>query len=108
MSIPATLLVGGMRDHFVFEIDLSFERGRIRVGNGLYEEYESAASPYYAGVKSLRLKPEICFEKTRYFSGMMEEAVALIRDPKRLPISSGEDGLRAVKAIREILKKCRG
>ncbi|MBL8995124.1 MAG: Gfo/Idh/MocA family oxidoreductase [Spirochaetia bacterium] len=106
--IPASVVVGGRRDHFVFEIDLSFERGRIRVGNGLYEEYESVASPYYAGVKSLRLKPEIRFEKTRYFSGMMEEALGLIRDPKRQPVSSGEDGLQAVKAIREILKKCRG
>lgn len=106
-TVPGSLLVGGMRDHFVFELDLSFERGRIRVGNGLFEEFESVTSPYYSGVKSLRLKPEIRFEKTRYFSGMMEEAVALIRDPLRQPISSGEDGLRAVKAIREIRRACK-
>ncbi len=104
---PGTLLVGGGRDHLVFEIDLSFERGRIRVGNGLYEEYESKESPYYAGMKSLILKPEIRFDKTLYFAGMMEEAVALVKDPKRLPVSSGEDGLRAVEVIREMIRKTR-
>lgn len=107
LPVPAHLLVGGRRDHFVFELDLSFERGRIRVGNGLYEEYESVESPYYVGAKSLRLIPGIRFEKTRYFSGMMEEAVALIRDPSREPISGGEDGLKAVKAIRDIIRFCK-
>jgi hypothetical protein len=37
----------------VFELELSFETGRIRVGNGILKFENSVESPYYTGYRSL-------------------------------------------------------
>jgi hypothetical protein len=75
----------------------------LRIGNGLYEEWENRPSPYYERFHSLRrsrVKPP---RRTGYFRGMLADAVAVLRQPGRKPVSSGEDGLAAVEAIERIL-----
>ena len=94
------------RDHLVFELDLSFERGRIRVGNGLYEEFVGGASPLYDSMRSLlpvEVDPSSLYP-TQYFLGMAEDAVRAAREPHYRPVSLAEDGLAALQAIEQILR----
>lgn len=102
-EVTILLEVGPGRDHIVFEVDISFEKGRVRVGNGIYEEYESAESPYYERMKSLR-KKDISFPKTEYFKRMFDDAVALFKGEKQRPESSIEDGLEAMRVIDRIIR----
>jgi predicted dehydrogenase len=53
--LPILIEVGNGRNFVVFELDLVFSKGRIRIGNGLYEEYQSQPSPYYEKMNSLAL-----------------------------------------------------
>jgi predicted dehydrogenase len=102
-GVPAALEASGRLEPLIFELDLCFTRGRLRIGNGLYEEWENRPSPYYERFHSLRrsrVKPP---RRTGYFRGMLADAVAVLRQPGRKPVSSGEDGLAAVEAIERIL-----
>ena len=100
---PVSIEVGTGRDHVVFELDLSFTRGRIRVGNGLYEEYRSRTSPYYEGMRSLRKTGIRRLKKTGYFSHMLEDAVRCLREPNHEPVSSAVDGYQALVFIDSVL-----
>ena len=102
-GVPVSLQVGGGLEPLVFELDLCFRRGRLRIGNGLYEEWVSAPSPYYQGFRSLRRLRRRAPRRTGYFSGMLADAVAVLREPGRRPVSSGADGLAAEEAIERIL-----
>ncbi len=97
------LLCGYCTEPFTFEIDLQFERGRIRIGNGLLEFYESRESPYYEGFRSLMrdasVKP---IRKTGYFSGMAQNCIDFL-DGKSPLLSPLPDGVRALKTIEKIL-----
>jgi predicted dehydrogenase len=97
------LEVSGDFEALVFELELGFQRGRLRVGNGVYEEWESAPSRFYEGFHSLRRVSAPRFRRTRYFAGMMEDAVAVALHPGRIPQSSGQEGLRALETIESIL-----
>ena len=98
-DIPAVIEVASGRDYVIFELDLSFSEGRIRVGNGMYEEYESGPSPYYEGMRSL-LKNDVPRPfPTGYFSNMMDDAVECVRDKNREPVSSAVDGYKAIAFI---------
>jgi predicted dehydrogenase len=88
----------------VFELDLDLSRGRLRIGNGLFEAWRSEPSPYYEGFHSLKRARVEAFRTTGYFSGMLADAVAVLRHPGRRPVSAGEDGLAAVEAIDRILR----
>jgi predicted dehydrogenase len=101
---PVSLEVSGLLEPLVFELDLLFRRGRLRIGNGLYEEWGSEPSPYYEGFSSLRRLRARPPRRTGYFSGLLADAVAVLREPGRQPVSSGEDGLAAVEAIEKILE----
>ena len=103
-GVPGSLEVSGRLEPLVFELDLLFTRGRLRVGNGLYEEWESAPSPWYEGFSSLRRLRRAPLRSTGYFRGMLADAVAVLRSPGRQPVSSGADGLAAVLAIERILR----
>jgi len=98
-AVPACIEVASGRDYVVFEIDMSFTSGRIRIGNGLYEEYSSGKSPFYEGFRSLARgharRPRI----TGYFRNMLSDAVRCVRDPDAIPVSSARDGYTAVHAI---------
>ncbi|MDC7234855.1 MAG: gfo/Idh/MocA family oxidoreductase, partial [Spirochaetales bacterium] len=96
--------ISGGRDHLVFELDLSFESGRIRIGNGVYELWGSEESPYYSGFRSLK---EYCSGwngRTAYFSAMMNHALELYRNPGRQSASSFRDALQVIRLMDEILK----
>jgi predicted dehydrogenase len=97
------------RDHLVFEMTLGFERGRVVVGNGVYEEYVSGKSPHYEGFRSLEKKIDTVCKDTGYFMGMLSDAVAVLGDPShaRKPVSAGIGGYMAIKTIHDILKKCK-
>ncbi len=99
---PVLYEAGRRRDHLVFELDLSFERGRINVGNGYYNEYSSQTSPFYEHYRSL-LREEISFPYTRYFTEMFSDAVRCYRDQNARPVSSIGDGVSSLEAIYSIL-----
>ncbi|MFO7850419.1 MAG: hypothetical protein R6V67_10700, partial [Spirochaetia bacterium] len=103
-EIPVCIEVGSQRDHLVFELELDFERGRIRVGNGTYSFEKSAESPYYEGYRSLIPDKDAPPrpEKTGYFSGMVADAVRCVREPAHRPLSSALDALEVIKFIRSV------
>jgi predicted dehydrogenase len=103
-GIPVLVETGAGRDHLTFELDLSFERGRLRIGNGLYEQYESRESPYYTGFRSLLPGDTADFAATGYFANMVKDAAACARDPLRRPVSSALDGLAALEFILSLKK----
>ena len=98
-GVPVVLESGAERDYLAFETDLCFSAGRIRIGNGLYEEYESRKSPYYEGFRSLIKTKAKTFAQTGYFVNMMKDAAACVHEPTRIPISGAADGLAALKFI---------
>jgi predicted dehydrogenase len=102
-SVPIVLDVSGGRDHLVFELDLSFEKGRIRIGNGVYELWSSQESPYYTGFRSLSCTSSGWKGRTAYFSSMMNHAIELLNNPGRKCESSYRDGLKVLELIDEIL-----
>ena len=101
-NINVHLEVAGGRNHLVFELDLSFTRGRIRIGNGIYELWTSMASPYYTGFRSLQKKQDGWSGNTGYFAGMMTHAVELFRNPETVNESSIYDAYAALTAIKTI------
>jgi len=100
---PVVLEVAGHRDHVVFELDLSFAKGRVRVGNGLYEEYISDSSPYYEKMRSLRLIDK-SFQKTEYFKAMFADAVKCFKQSDWQPGSTAQDAFDASSFIERILE----
>jgi predicted dehydrogenase len=97
------LEVSGRHEALVFELEMGFERGRLRIGNGIYERWDSAPSRFYERFFSLQPAYHRRFRRTGYFAGMLADAVAVAREPGRRPVSSGEDGLRALEVIEAML-----
>lgn len=94
------------RDHLVFELDLSFASGRLKIGNGTFEVWESKPSRLYERFRSLELvrgKAGEGFGKTGYFALMMEHAVSLFRDPALPGESTFRDGLAAIELLDRII-----
>ncbi len=98
-DVPVLVEIGGGREYLVFELTVSCERGEIQLGNGVYRELESGASPYYEGYRSLRLVRENPFTETGYFRNMVADAAACARDPERRPASGAGDAEYATRAI---------
>jgi predicted dehydrogenase len=98
-GLPVIIEAGTRRDHLLFELDLSFSSGRIRIGNGLYEEYTSGDSPYYENINSLRKTESPVFNRTGYFSNMLADAVECFKNRESVPVSSAIDGYKAVSFI---------
>jgi hypothetical protein len=94
--------LGAGRDHLVFELEFSCERGRLRIGNGVFEVWESAPSPYAGGFRSLKDTGAVFEGSTGYFANMMAAALACVREPGREPESSALDGLRVIEYLRRI------
>lgn len=97
--VPVVLEVGSGRDHLVFEVTLSFSKGRLRVGNGVFAVEKSACSPYYEDYRSLVPEPSAPIGPTGYFANMVADAVACFREPGREPVSSAVDGYEVAKFI---------
>ncbi|MDR2768596.1 MAG: Gfo/Idh/MocA family oxidoreductase [Treponema sp.] len=98
-GIPFVLELGAERDHLVFELSFSCEKGSLRIGNKIFEVRESAESPYAEGFRSLEKIRDGFGEKTGYFSGMAADAVACTRDSGRRPRSAAADGLAVIRYL---------
>jgi predicted dehydrogenase len=100
-SIPFLMELGAGRDHLVFELEISCERGRLRIGNGIFEIWESEESPYAEGFRSLAKSEKIkgFSGPTGYFSNMIEDAVACFSDKTKIPISGALDGLKVIEYL---------
>jgi predicted dehydrogenase len=101
-GVPVRMEIASKRDHTVFELDLSFTSGRIRIGNGIFEVHKSAKSPHYEHLYSLTSTGERGPAVTGYFANMLRDAVACARDPLKDPRSTAVDGFRAVEIIDRI------
>jgi predicted dehydrogenase len=102
-SIPVVIEIGAGRDHVVFEMEFSCERGRLRIGNGVFEVWESGESPYAEKFRSLKRTAETFEGATGYFANMMADAAACARDPSRQPESSAADGLRVIEYLNAVM-----
>jgi predicted dehydrogenase len=102
ISIPFVIEIGAGRDHLVFEIEFSCERGRLRIGNGVFEVWESAESPYAENFRSLLRTGETFEGPTGYFANMMADAAACIREPDREPVSSAAQGLAVIEYLHSV------
>ncbi|MDR0324339.1 MAG: gfo/Idh/MocA family oxidoreductase, partial [Treponema sp.] len=101
-EIPVVIETGAGRDYLVFEIEFSCERGRLRIGNGVFEVWESAPSPYAEKFRSLKKTDENFSGPTGYFSNMLKDAVLCVRQPGNTPRSSAMDGLRVIEYLNSI------
>jgi len=104
LDIPVLLEIGAGRDHLVFEIEFSCEKGRLRIGNGIFEVYQSFPSPYAQKFRSLKNTGEKFSGPTGYFANMLKDAVACVKDPRRSPVSSAIDGLRVIEYLDSVKK----
>jgi len=94
---------GRKRDHLLFEIDCSFETGRITAGNGYYHEYASKPSPFYRNFRSL-IRENRAFKKTAYFANMFDHACRVAEGIEKSR-SSAADALFALTCVESILSK---
>jgi len=113
-NVPVLVEAGAGRDHYVFELDLGFVSGRIRIGNGLYEEYRSEKSRFYEGFNSLQKMKVPCEDPnqwpcgpTGYFTRMLEDAVRCARK-RTEPLSSARDGFIALRFINGVFHLSKG
>jgi len=100
--LPIVIEIGAERDHLVFEMEFSCEKGRLRIGNGVFEVWESVPSPYADKFRSLKKTDETFNGPTGYFANMVKDAVACVKEPGRLPRSSAADGLRVIEYLNSI------
>ncbi|MDR0642948.1 MAG: Gfo/Idh/MocA family oxidoreductase [Treponema sp.] len=98
-EFPCVIELGAQRDHLVFEIEFSCEAGRLRIGNGVYEVWESADCPYAEGFRSLLPAPDRFQGKTGYFTSMIADAVNCVRNPSLQPRSSALDALKVIEYL---------
>jgi len=101
-KIPVVIDVGAERDHLVFEVELSFVKGRVRVGNGVLQYEVSGESPFYENYRSLLPDETPRIGRTGYFSNMLEDAVRCVREADHPPVSGAPDGLEVMKFIRSL------
>jgi predicted dehydrogenase len=101
-TIPFVMEIGAERDHLVFELEFSCEKGRLRIGNGIFEVWESVESPYADGFRSLEKKREGFSEATGYFSNMIKDAAACCVKKNKIPLSKALDGLQVIRYLNSV------
>jgi len=101
--VPVIFEIGAGRDHLVFEIEFSCEKGRLRIGNGVFEIWESAPSPYAEKFRSLKNTGEVFSGPTGYFANMLKDAVCCVNDRNRQPVSGAIDGLRVIEYLNTVM-----
>lgn len=99
---PFLLEIGAGRDHLVFELEFSCIQGRLRIGNGIFEVWESQESPYAQGFRSLCKTQDVFEGLTGYFANMVQDAVACVREPGLEPRSSALEGLRVIHYLNSV------
>ncbi|MDR0496413.1 MAG: Gfo/Idh/MocA family oxidoreductase [Treponema sp.] len=100
--IPVVIEAGAGRDHFAFEMEFSCTNGRLRIGNGVFEVWESDESPYAEKFRSLKRTVDVFVGRTGYFANMVADAVSCVREPGRKPVSSAADGLRVIEYLHSV------
>ncbi|MDR2716993.1 MAG: Gfo/Idh/MocA family oxidoreductase [Treponema sp.] len=100
--IPVIMEIGAGRDHLAFEMEFSCEKGRLRIGNGVFEVWESVPSPYAEKFRSLKRTDEIFNGPTGYFANMVQDAVACVKETGRQPRSGAADGLRVIEYLNSV------
>jgi predicted dehydrogenase len=103
-NIPILMEIGAGRDHLVFEMEFSCEKGRLRIGNGVFEVWESVPSPYAEKFRSLQNTGEVFSGPTGYFANMLKDAIACVKDPSHSPVSRAIDGLRVIEYLNSVKK----
>lgn len=101
--VPVLLEIGAGREQVEFELDISLARGRLRIGNGILEAFTSRPSPYYSNMFSLAPDPVPVIADKGYFTGMLRDAVALVRGGRERPRSSGADALAVLRLMERII-----
>ena len=101
-TVPVIMEVGAGRDHLVFETEFSCEKGRLRIGNGVFEVWESDESTYAEKFRSLKQTEKTFQGPTGYFANMISDAVACAREPGRQPVSSAADGLAVIQYLHSV------
>ncbi|MCL2042812.1 MAG: Gfo/Idh/MocA family oxidoreductase [Treponema sp.] len=102
LPVPVIMEVGAGRDHLVFEIEFSCEKGRLRIGNGVFEVWESLPSPYAEQFRSLKSTGEVFRGPTGYFANMIQDAVDCVKERSRKPRSSAADGLKVIEYLHSV------
>jgi len=100
--IPVIIEIGAGRDHLAFEMEFSCEKGRLRIGNGIFEVWESLPSPYAEKFRSLKRTDETFTGPTGYFANMVQDAVTCVKEPGRQPRSGAADGLRVIEYLNDV------
>jgi predicted dehydrogenase len=100
--VPVVIEIGAGRDYLAFEIEFSCERGRLRIGNGVFEVYKSVPSPYAEKFRSLENTGEVFSGPTGYFVNMVQDAVCCVMDQRRSPHSSADNGLRVIEYLNNV------
>lgn len=98
-GVPVGIEVGSERDYLHLEIVLTFVSGRIRIGNGVFEWERSVESPWYSGYRSLISLNRTVPQPTGYFTGMMREAIRLLREDASPSLSSAADAYAVMQVI---------
>jgi predicted dehydrogenase len=100
--VPVVMEIGAERDHLVFEMEFSCEKGRLRIGNGIFEVWESVSSPYAEQFRSLKQTNDAFTGPTGYFANMVQDAIDCVIDPGRQPRSTAADGLRVIEYLHSV------
>jgi predicted dehydrogenase len=101
-GVPVVIEAGSKRDHLVFEIEISCERGRVKIGNDTFEIDVSAASPYARHFRSLQKISDDFPGLTGYFSNMIRDAAACVHDKAREPESNAVTGFSVIRYLDSI------
>jgi len=104
LPIPVLMETGAGRNHLVFEIEFSCEKGRLRIGNGVYEVWESVPSPYAEKFRSLKNTGAHFNGPTGYFANMLKDAVLCVKNSMHNPRSCAADGLRVIEYLDSVKK----
>ncbi|MCC6644968.1 MAG: Gfo/Idh/MocA family oxidoreductase [Polyangiaceae bacterium] len=107
-SLDVTLHVGAARvslvatdcrRYSVFEIDLLFERGRLRLADGRARLSVASPDPTFAGYTSLALEADVALDPGAAFVAAAGEALLLARSPAARPTASIDDALAALRVV---------
>jgi hypothetical protein len=83
-------------------MEFSCEKGRLRIGNGIFEVWESLPSPYAEQFRSLKQTGEPFTGPTGYFANMVRDAVRCVRENGTTPRSAAADGLRVIEYLNSV------
>lgn len=104
-QIPFFFDISCGKEYLQFELHFHFSHGLVRLGNGLYEEYNSVQSPYYKDFFSLSCNKRRSKQSTYCFANMIKHAHDLFAGRAKKSLSSFDDGYAVVKFFRDVERK---